>query len=495
MRVAAVLSLALAGVSAAAPPPEAAALQKHLNDLIAAAEPSVACVLVSRSERYADFGQGPSSARDGRLGGFEPRAGTRFDPARRELIKRLDLSRPETVPESYGSGVVIDAGKGLVLTNYHVIGGPKDAGGGGLATKIYVRLPGANRGSYADIHAADPRADLAVLRMLGPPVDLKAIPLGDAGKLTKGDWVVGLSNPFAAGFRDGSPSASSGIVSNLRRRVPGPGNEVQRARPLSEYATLIQTDVRLHLGSSGGALLNLDGELVGLTTSLAAIAGGETPGGYALPMDANTRKMIDTLKNGEEIEYGFLGVTVNPEDRGTGRGVMIQDAGAGLPAARGGLLARDVIVSISGNPVREQDDLFLNIAAAQAGSEVEIEVERNGRRRTFTVRLAKSAQVGEPIASRRREPVHGLRVDYASTLSIDANPPEGVLVKDLEPGSPAQKKLGADSGRGNLIVTAVDGRPVPTPAEFYRLAGGKRSVTLDVVEVGAGAAPRKVTLP
>ena len=486
----AVLSLALAGVAAAAPPAEVAALQQYLRQIGEAAEPSIACVLVSRSDAYENtFHQGPSAAGDGRLGDFRPPPTTRFvSAAQRELIRRLDLAHPETVPEGYGSGVVIDD-RGLVLTNFHVIEGG--------VTKVYVRLPGAGRGSYADILAGDPRADLAVLKMLNPPADLKAIPLGDAGKVRKLDGVVALANPFAAGFRDGSPSASVGVISNLRRRVPGPPEERVRSRQrLSEYPTLLQTDARLHLGSSGGALLNLDGELIGLTTALAAVTGTELAGGYAIPMDANTRKMVETLKRGEEIEYGFLGVTVNPEERGTGRGVMIQEAAPGLPAARAGLQSRDVVIAINGNPVREQDDLFLNISAAQAGSEVEIEVERAGRKRTFKARLAKSPAVAKPIVSNQPKPVHGLRVDYASTLTIDANPPEGVLVTELEPGSPAEKKLKADLDRGaQLIVTAVNGEPVPTPADFYRLAGGKRLVTLDLVEVGGSAARKKVSLP
>ena len=489
-----ILSLALAGVAVATPPAELVKLQKHFHEVIEAAEPSIACILVSRSEQYAHFGQGPSAARDGKLGDFRPRPVVRsMPPAERELLKRLDLANAETVPEAYGSGVVIDD-SGLVLTNYHVIADIR-GDGKGMATKVYVRLPGLNRGSYADILAADPRADLAVLKMLTRPAELRAIPIGDAAKVRKGDWVIALSNPFAAGFRDGSPSAAPTFIANLRRRVPSSNEERLRAKQqLSEFPTLLQTDARLHLGSSGGALINMDGELIGLTTALAAITGTDTPGGYAIPMDANTKKMIETLKRGEEIEYGFLGVMVNPEEKGAGRGVMIQEAAPGLPAAKAGMLARDIVVSINNNPVREQDDLFLNISAAQAGSEVTIVVERAGRKKELKVRLGKSAAIAEPIVSNRPKPVHGLRVDYATT-SIDANPPDGVLVKDLEPGSPAHKKLSADNSQYNrLIVTAVDGQPVPTPADFYRLAGGKRSVELDI-DAGPGVARKKVTLP
>jgi serine protease Do len=485
MRLAIVSLVALANLAVADPPPEAVvALQNRIRKVIQDTKPSVACVLVSRSELYAkEFSQGPSAARDGKLGEFRPLPNTRFMGAdRRELIKRLDLAHPDTVPDRFGSGVAIDD-SGLILTNFHVIEG---------ATKIFVRLPGVGRGSYADIQAGDPRADLAVLKMLHPPVDLKAIPMGDGGKVQQGDWIVSLANPFAAGFKDGNPSASWGIISNLRRRtVSGVSEEVKRLKPLSQYGTLLQTDARTNLGCSGGAVLDMDGKLVGLTTAQAAIEGGEAAGGYAIPMDANTLKMIDVLKRGEEIEYGLLGITVNPEDRGDGRGVMIQEAGPGMPAARAGLRARDVVTSINGNPIREPDDLFLNISAALAGSKVDIEVLGNGGQRKVPVQLAKAGP-GEwgdkAIVSNRPKSVFGLRVDYGSIRAGGSNPADGVLVTDLEPGSPAANKLKVD-----MYVVAVNDQPVATPSEFYRLASGKGPVTLDVVE---GDSPRrKVTLP
>jgi serine protease Do len=382
--------------------------------------------------------------------------------------------------------VVIDGG--LVLTNFHVIQ---------KATKVFVRLPGPGRGSYANIVAGDARCDLAVLRMIRPPADLKAIPFGDGGKVRKGDLVASLANPFAAGFRDGGPSFSYGTVANIRRRAPGEADEGRRVKDLAQYGSLIQTDVRLNLGCSGGALLNLDGELVGLTSALAAVTGTETAGGYAIPVDANAKKMIEVLKRGEEIEYGFLGVTVIPEARGDGRGVTILDVAPGMPAQRAGMMGQDMVTAINGNPVREQDDLFLHIAAALAGSEVEIRVERRGGPRTFKARLAKANRTEhEFLASTRRRAVHGLRVDYVSTLPVGFTAPEGVLVREVEPNSPAERALKKDLDRGaRLIVVAVDGRPVQVPADFDRLAAGKGSVTLDVVEIGSESVRKKVTLP
>jgi serine protease Do len=491
-----VLLTALVGAVRAEPPPDAIALQKAVHKVIDAAEPSIACVLVSRSDKYADLGEGPPAPGAGKLGEFNvPRVVKFGDGAKRELIRRLDLANPDTIPESYGSGVVIDE-HGLILTNFHVIENAK---------KVFVRLPGIGRGSYADILAADGRCDLAVLKMIRPPVDLKAIPFGDGGKVRKGDFVVALANPFAAGFRDGSPSASGGMISNVRRQAPGSTDEVKRVKPLAQYGTLLQTDVRLNLGCSGGALLNLDGQMVGLTTALAGRTGGEAAGGYAIPIDANVKKMIEVLKRGEEIEYGFLGVTVKTdklfEVRGDGRGVVIEDVAKGQPADRAGMVGGDVVVAINGNPVREYDDLFLNISAALAGTDAEIDVRRGGTVRTIKARLAKSSPPpdSKPIASNRPKPVFGMRVDYASTLSLDTNPPEGVLIREIEPGSDAFKKkeLKEWAERAQLIIVAVDGKPVPTPADFYRETAGRTSIALDVVTANRDSetSRRRITLP
>ena len=232
----------LAGVLRLNHRPRRLALQKAVHKVIDGAEPSVACVLVSRSKQYAELGEGPTEATPGKLNGFSiPRHIRLGGGAKREMIKRLDLSNPETVPESYGSAVVIDD-RGLLLTNFHVIDG---------ATKVYVRLPGAGRGSYADILAGDPRSDLAILKMLSPPADLKALPFGTVQRCEReiGSLHWRIRSPRAS--RTAAPGASNGIVSNVRRQAPGSPDETRRAKPLAQYGTLIQTDARLNLGCSG----------------------------------------------------------------------------------------------------------------------------------------------------------------------------------------------------------------------------------------------------
>ncbi|MBL8795850.1 MAG: trypsin-like peptidase domain-containing protein [Planctomycetia bacterium] len=457
---------------------ETLAIQEAMQSAIQEAEPSIACILISRSEDYVKLGETPQPDGSGKLGRFLlKRAQESVDSPdlnEREQLKKLDMEHAGYVPEVFGSGVVIDE-SGLVLTAEHVV---RDA------TKIFVRLPG-HKGCYADIHAADPRSDLAVLRLIEPPPKLKAIKLGDGGKVKKGQFIISLANPFAAGFRDGSPSASWGIISNIRRRPAGPVVEQERVKPLYMHGVLLQTDARLNLGCSGGALLDLKGELVGLTTALAALTGGETAGGFALPIDAGIRRILEVLKKGEEVEYGFLGVQLGQLGAGgLPRGLQIQGVAPLSPAAARGLEARDVILSVNGVPINDSDDLFVAVGTQLAGSEAKLDILRGGVPRTITVTLAKFNVPGRFIASRRPAFVRGLRVDYLSIYLQNLHPTSyprgvshGVVIREVQPDSAGSAAL----LKANDIVTHVKGEPVNTPAEFYKklqAATGTVDITL-----------------
>jgi serine protease Do len=450
-------------------PADVLALQNLIQKTIERAEPSIACILVSRSDDYRRFETGRIEEGSGALGRFiaPPRFKGQvndldFNDKDREmlrLVRTLDLSSTDVVPESYGSGVVIDAENGLVLTMAHVIHN---------ATKIFIRLPGGH-GSWADIHASDPRSDLAVLRLLDRPPDLKAVKRGDGANLHKGQFVLCLANPFAAGFRDGSPSASWGVISNLHRRASGVVSEIEKpgVKPtLHHYGTLIQTDVRLSLGCSGGALLNLEGELIGLTTAQAALAGSEAPGGFAVPLDVPMKRIIDVLLRGDEVEYGFLGVRFS-QYTPTGRGVMLEGVAEGSPAERAGLTRGDWITAVNGAPIHDNDDLYLQIGICLAGGTARVEATGiDGRPKTCTVKVGKSYTPGKAIASHRPPARGGLRVDYASTLTQRISlqhVPSGVAIREVVPESSADKaRLQVD-----YVITQVGGRPVTTPAEFY----------------------------
>jgi S1-C subfamily serine protease len=427
------------------------ALQKAMQKAIERAEPSIACIMVTRGNTKGEF-----------------------TPEKANFI-----------PQLYGSGVVIDA-QGLVLTNEHVVHG---------ATGIYVKLPG-DKSSYAAIRASDQRSDLAVLKLDSPPAGLKAIPLGQGEKVRKGQFILSLANPFAAGFRDGSPSASWGIVSNLRRRAPLSEGEIkedlQAEKTLSQFAVLIQTDARINLGCSGGAIIDLDGKLVGLTSALAALNGSETPGGFAMPIDSAVRGMIEKLRRGEEVEYGFLGVIFGGPFRG--QGVLIERLVSGGPAENAGMqfIRNDcLILSIDGTAVHNQQDLAYQISTKPPGTPVKIEWRpANGGVSTSTrVVLGKMYMPSDRFtATKRPRWVGGIRVDYSSTLARlftnrwrDTSIPRGVAVREVEPKSAADNAgLTADS-----IITRVNGQSVETPADFYRAVQAARG-PLELTIYGRG---------
>ncbi len=442
------------------------AIQQVMEQAIAQAEPSIACVLVSRSSAYGKLGY--DYAKDGVLGGFDVKKLEAYKDEYLALRRKLDLSDPGHVPEGFGSGIVVDPA-GLVLTNFHVV---QDA------TKIFVRLPGG-KGSYANIHAADTRADLAILKLLNPKVlPLKALAIGDASKLKRGQWVLSLANPYAAGFRDGQPSASWGILSNIRRRVAASWKEEERAaKPLSHFGTLLQIDARLNLGCSGGALLNLQGECVGITSSLAALEGGETPGGFAIPLDVGMMRIVEVLKRGEEVEYGFLGIGLpNPEQiPADSRGVPITRVIPGSPAKQSGLIglsdldATDVLLAVNGLKIYEADDLLVALSSHLAGAKVRLDVRKSGGETTqVDVRLAKLLVPTKRIVTSlgKRPFVRGIRVDDTSLLvqarSARKEIPEGVLVSQVDANSSMAAKLG-----GGEVITHVNGRKVTHPAGFY----------------------------
>lgn len=426
------------------------------------------------------------------------------------------------VPTEFGSGVIIPdptpQKRVLVLTNFHLTKGGPIADQKRLPEyRIFVHT--ANRqGFYADLIAADPRSDLAVLTPVGRlsgdySRSLKSIQYGTTESIRKGQFVIALGNPYAIA-RDGSPSASWGIVSNFHR-YPVPilknflNQELSKKETIHHFGTLLQVDTHLDLGTSGGALLDLDGKLIGVTTSLAALEGYEKSAGYAIPIDPDTRRIINSLAQGLEAEYGFLGITPGTierqeANRRVSSNVMLKEPAyveAGSvkqhsPAYQAGLLPSDLILSINGTRLHNELDLMREVGKAGAGSEAKLQILRgkNPRVLTLTVKLGKWPVADDEgiVQTRYRHPLwRGLRVDYPTarakyTFSPFTYPP-AVVVTHVAPDSPA-KQAGLAEG---TFIHMINDQPVQTPDAFYQEAqrASNSPVTLQLLD------DRKVVLP
>ena len=506
--LAALLLLPLA-TPAAEPPLRA--LEEQVQKVIDAAAPSVVSVVVSHSRRH----KLPDKPKPGQLGGVDatelvfppdPRPVFPRRPAQ-AFVHTLDLSAPENVADhTFGSGVVLDSTVGLVLVPYHLIDG---------ARKVYVR--GAKGGSYADIHAADAKSDLAVLRLITPVRGLEGAKIadvrvsegsgGEKPTLRRGSVVVALGHSSAAAVGEGVAGGSWGIVSGVRQRsAPPPAADSKPAigqpppKPLHQLGGLIQVDARVALGHTGAGVFNADGELVGLGSAVEAVYGSEANGGYAVPMDATYRRIVAALKDGREVEYGFLGIS--PDE--VPGGVMVGGVTAGCPAMTAGLVEGDVLTGIDGHPLRSNDDLFHRVGGALAGSEVKVEFLRGGRTQSVKLTLAKNLNTMPFVAANPAPTPWGIAVDWYSIKyaggGLRERPkavPPGVLVRDVQAGGGGEKALkatGIPKG-GAWIVTAVDGNPTPTPKEYHAATKGKDSVTLSLADPDDPANRPTVTVP
>jgi serine protease Do len=458
----AVALLALADPAADPPAPAldvVAALETALADAIAKAQPSV--VAISRFKAEG----GETTAIRGR--NPEPRG-----VAGPMVLGNADLLGDDTISFDYGSGVVIGNG-GEILTAYHVVSG---------ARLLTVRAWG--RPSFeAEILAADPRSDLAVIapRPGDNPArpGLPPVAMGDASKLRQGSFLVALGNPYNVA-RDGKASASWGILSNTARRLelPPPSGFPAPIRRLYHHPTLLQLDAKLNLGMSGGAVINLRGELVGLTTASADAEGFDARAGYAIPIDGLGRRIIEALRQGKEVEYGFLGIAI---DRTVSN--RVENVQAGTPAAEASLLTGDLIVRVGETPIADDESLTLVLSACPPGRPIRLGVQRGDQTLEKTVTLAKFPVEGTIIATNRPAPWRGIRVDYTSLLvgstfgeeTSRAMAQGGVGVTDVVSGSPGDN-AGLKKGH---IITAVAGRPVRSPEDFARaVADRKGAVTL-----------------
>ena len=325
--------------------------------------------------------------------------------------RALNPADPSFVPNEYGAGVIVDR-RGLIVTSYSVMGDDSD---------YYITT--SDRHVYkAWIKAADPRSDLAVLGIDGADAasaNLVPIRLGDAASLRKGQIVITLGNPHAIAH-DGQASAAWGIVANMARKPPGDTDDADPTakRSLHHFGTLIQTDIHLHEGSGGGPLVNLRGEMVGLCAILGNAPGCETSQGLAIPVDKTFRRALEVLKQGREVEYGFLGI--RPINLATQQltaglhGTRVEAIVPGTPAARFGLRGSDIITAVNGKPIYDADGLVLEVGRLPVEATARLAVLRNGSKVDVDVTLSKYPVRGKKVVTVRDDAWRGLRVDYPS---------------------------------------------------------------------------------
>jgi Do/DeqQ family serine protease len=374
------------------------------------------------------------------------------NPLYNDPFFRRYFNMPEAQPRlSAGSGVIVDAEKGLILTNHHVVAD---------ASEISVTLKDRRR-FKAELVGSDQATDIALLRINA--TKLTALPFGNSDTLRVGDTVVAIGNPFGLG-----QTVTSGIVSALGRS----GINIEG------YEDFIQTDASINPGNSGGALVTADGKLVGINTAIIAPAGGNVGIGFAVPI-AMVSSVMEQLIDHGEVRRGRIGVTIQdltPDLADAlkltdNSGAVVSSVEDGSPAAHAGLLAGDVIVSVGNHPISGSADLRNRIGLTSVGSDVAVEYLRDGARKTVTIRIA-------PENAAAPAPAQPDRLEGAQFQDAAGN----VFVSRVDEGSAAAR---AGLRAGDVIV-AINRKPVATVAELraaLREASG--TIALDLFRGGA----------
>jgi serine protease Do/serine protease DegQ len=359
--------------------------------------------------------------------------------------------------QSLGSGVIIDARDGLVVTNNHVVRG---------ADEITVSL-NDGRHFQADIVGTDPATDVSLIKI--PAENLTALPLADSDSLRVGDFVVAIGNPFGLG-----QTVTSGIVSALGRSGLG----------IEGYENFIQTDASINPGNSGGALVNLRGELVGINTAIFSPNqnAGNIGIGFAIPSNL-VKQITDQLLEFGEVKRAYLGVQtqdITPElSKAFGikadHGAVITHVVADSAADEAGLKVGDVITAVDDTVLINADSLRNTIGLMVVGQKVKFDIVRDGKKKTVT---AKVKQTRQTSGSGNVHP----QLSGATFGDIEEDSPyfgkvEGVMVYSVKRGSPAW-----NAGlRGEDVITSVNRKPVDSLDAFKPLVQNADQLLLNIV--------------
>lgn len=381
------------------------------------------------------------------------------DPFFRRFFGFPDQQQPQRRREvqSAGSGVIVDAAKGYILTNHHVVENAE-------LIEIYLT---DNRSLKAKVIGSDAGTDIAVLQVENTK-NLVQMKFGNSDQVQVGDFVLAIGNPFGL-----QHTVTSGIVSALGRSGINPDG----------YEDFIQTDASINPGNSGGALVNLRGELIGINSAIFSNSGGNIGIGFAIPVNIAKSIMNQILQFGE-VKRGLLGVSISDFNadsakafgiEGTAEGALVQEVVDGSAAETAGIMVGDVIVSVDGQRIKSASDLRNTIGLKRSGDSVRVEVVREGKRRQFTTVLSEVSGNAQLDGSDVHPGLAGAQLGNHEGKGEDFTGP-GVRIDAVEPNSPA-----ALAGiRPNDIIVSVNRKRVRNVRELQQAASQQSLLIMSV---------------
>jgi serine protease DegQ len=378
-----------------------------------------------------------------------------------------DQPAPAERFHAVGSGVIIDANLGYVITNNHVVD---------KAEKILVTLTD-RRQIEAKLVGTDPQTDVAVLKINARNV--AAISLGNSKDLHVGDYVVAIGNPFGLG-----QTATFGIVSALGRTGLG----------IEGYEDFIQTDAAINPGNSGGALVNAEGDLIGINAAIVSGRGGNVGIGFAIPIDMAKTVVGQLIANGK-VSRGTLGVNIqdltpalaNAMGISQSEGAIVAQVVPQSAASKAGIKEGDVITALEGAPIRSSAQLRNAIGLKQPGAAIHLTLLRDGRERTLTATLEPTAVPSTPAASPATPtpPLAGMTLGAIPKEDPRYGRIKGAYIASVQPGSLADA---AGLQKGDVIVRA--GRiSISTPAELAEVLQDPRERLPILLQIRRGDTP------
>ncbi|MCK4437127.1 Do family serine endopeptidase [bacterium] len=349
-----------------------------------------------------------------------------FFGRRQQRERRREEPRQEKREGPLGSGFIIDK-EGYILTNYHVVKG---------VTEVKVSLPGEDDEFKAEVVGTDPKTDLALIKIKAGR-QLPVLKLGDSDRIKVGQWAIAIGSPFRL-----EHSMTVGVISGKGRS----------GFHITHYEDFIQTDAAINFGNSGGPLVNIHGEVIGINTFI--ISPYMSQGlGFAIPINM-AKDILPQLKESGKVVRGWLGVSIQPVTKDLAETFELPDAKGALiggliedgPAEKAGIVEGDVIREFNGKPIESVQELQKEVARTKVGKKVKVKIIREGKEKVLTVTVGEMPaeeelqdRIDERVRGRLGLSVENITAEIARRYDLDDK--DGVLVTEVEPGSPAYRRV------------------------------------------------------